>query len=215
MSSSQSNLNNRELAKNSAADNATTNKPRLSRSEQARINGAKSRGPKSEEGKFRSSRNAFKHGLTSNSILSEEDPKEYQHMIDLWTAELKPDSTAQRRLVQKIALADFRLQRAIALQTNLLDFETDTRAEKHFEAWPTLTRTGVIALSLRDANNESNSFDLLRRYEAEHDRSVYRNLRLFFDLQDRNRPRKSAAKSAARRVQLVKNQSLTNPAREK
>lgn len=209
--STQSNLNNRELTKNSAAtDNSTTNKPKLSRAEQTRINGAKSRGPKTEEGKQRSSRNAFKHGLTSNVILTEEDPREFQHLIDIWTAELKPESTAQRTLVRKLALAEFRLQRTVALNTNMLDYETDTRAQKHFEAWPTLTRTGVIALSFRDANEEHRAFEILRRYETQFDRAFSRNIRLLFDLQDRLEKRAKRRKPAAQADKSHKNQPVAS-----
>ena len=207
--SSQSDLNNRETATNST-DNATTNKPKLSRSEQARINGAKSRGPKTEEGKQRSSRNAFKHGLTSNVILTEEDPREFQHLIDIWTAELKPESTAQRTLVRKLALAEFRLQRTVALNTNMLDYETDTRAQKHFEAWPTLTRTAVIALSFRDANEEHRAFEILRRYETQFDRAFSRNIRLLFDLQDRLEQRAKRRKPAAQADKPHKNQPVAS-----
>ena len=208
---SQSNLNNREIASNSISDNNDNQNPRkLSRAEQARINGAKSRGPKTEEGKRRSSRNAFKHGLTSNVILSEEDPREYQHLIEIWTAELKPETTAQREVVRKLALAEFRLQRTIALNTNMLDYETDTRAEKHFEKWPTLTRTGVIALSFRDATEEHHAFEILRRYETQFDRAFSRNIRLLFDLQDRLEKRAKRRKPAARADKPHTNQQVAS-----
>ena len=49
------------------------------RAETARANGAKSQGPKTEEGKAVSSQNATKHGLRSkNIVLKDEDPQEYE-----------------------------------------------------------------------------------------------------------------------------------------
>src|ERR1700678_1769534 len=49
------------------------------RSEASRINGAKSQGPKTEEGKAISSRNAVKHGLYSSvkTMVAAENPEEF------------------------------------------------------------------------------------------------------------------------------------------
>ena len=46
-----------------------------------RHNAKKSTGPKSEEGKTRTRRNALRHGLTAEqTVLPHEDPKNYDHL---------------------------------------------------------------------------------------------------------------------------------------
>ena len=73
----------------------------------ARVNGAKSRGPKTLEGKAVSSRNALKTGLTAlkkarNLILDGvESERDYQRFSAMMREAYKPTDAAQEVVVQK------------------------------------------------------------------------------------------------------------------
>jgi hypothetical protein len=62
------------------------------RARASRINGAKSRGPRTAAGKARSSRNALKHGLCTHKILMfpKKDPWEFDALETALRAELAP-----------------------------------------------------------------------------------------------------------------------------
>ena len=166
------------------------------RGEQARINGAKSKGPVTPEGKAASSQNAMKHGLTGglNIVLMNERNDEYQALRGRWIDQLQPETDAEVSVVDRIAAAEWRLERIVAMQTTLMDYEIDTRCAALHENWPSLDESGLLAVAFRDASKDSNAFDLLRRYETMLDRSIARNVKLLHDLQDR---RKAAAVPAA------------------
>jgi hypothetical protein len=80
----------------------------------ARQNGAKSRGPKTPEGKSRSSRNAIKHGLTAEHwiVLYDEDVKAFEGLLRAWEARFEPADGIEEVLVRRLAEADWRLRRA-------------------------------------------------------------------------------------------------------
>src|SRR5438552_15010801 len=76
--------------------------PSQLRSDTARANGAKSRGPKSAETKEKSSRNSLRHGFTSrNTMLLEcEDEDEFQELEDGFAANYQPATPAEQDLVK-------------------------------------------------------------------------------------------------------------------
>ncbi|MCW5978261.1 MAG: hypothetical protein KIT09_09300 [Bryobacteraceae bacterium] len=87
-----------------------------------RRNARKSTGPKTSEGKSRSSRNNSKFGLYSNDVvLPGEDPKEYAAFVAGIVGELRPASPTEEYLVGAIALARWRLLRLVKTHTGVFE----------------------------------------------------------------------------------------------
>jgi hypothetical protein len=84
------------------------------RAEASRRNGAKSRGPKTAEGKARAAQNALKHGLRAQKyvVLPEEDAAEFAGLEAALIEELAPVGALQAVLARRIAVAAWRLARA-------------------------------------------------------------------------------------------------------
>jgi len=96
----------------------------MSKEERARIsreNGAKSRGPKSEEGKARSSRNAMKDGSRAEklkhfvppheAVVCNEDRETYRVLVDQLVAIYKPYNQVAFQAVGDIAAARWQIDR--------------------------------------------------------------------------------------------------------
>jgi hypothetical protein len=91
------------------------------RAEASRQNGARSRGPKSEEGKARSAQNALKHGMRAQKhlVLPEEDAAEFVALEAALIEELAPVGALQTVLEGRVAIAAWRLARADRIETEL------------------------------------------------------------------------------------------------
>jgi hypothetical protein len=77
-----------------------------------RANAEKSTGPRTEEGKARSARNALKHGLLAERLLLDgEDPEAWEALRADYFARLQPHGEAEARLVDRIAQLAFRRER--------------------------------------------------------------------------------------------------------
>src|SRR5579884_633183 len=86
-----------------------------------RANAEKSTGPKSEEGKSRSSRNSFKHGLYSKQlVLPGEEPAALDALKADLRAEHQPANETEEILVNELAEQYWRLRRARRLEADLL-----------------------------------------------------------------------------------------------
>jgi hypothetical protein len=162
--------------------------PSALRSETARANGAKSRGPRSAATREKSSLNATRHGFTAhNTILLEcEDPDLFQNVRTEYLAIYKPETPAEEVLVDEMVVARWRIQRLWTIETALFDREV-RRKEK--EDHP--DSAAKLAQAFQSLADESRSLALLSRYESRlhrmHERS-YRTLRQL--QQDRQQPPK-------------------------
>jgi hypothetical protein len=86
-----------------------------------RQNAQLSTGPKSEEGKSKSSLNAVKTGLTGRTVLlPTDDAAGYQRHIEAYEREFRPVGQRERDLVQSIADSQWRLLRIPSLETGIL-----------------------------------------------------------------------------------------------
>ncbi|CAN5912193.1 hypothetical protein BH23PLA1_BH23PLA1_37390 [soil metagenome] len=132
----------------------TTPKPSTPISEARRIasrlNGARSRGPKTTEGKERSRKNALKHGLTGQGTTL---PGAIAEKVEVYrvelTREFRPIDAAERLLVEQAAVASARLARAF-------DVEQAQRIEmsqRALHGWDLDCRAEIESLAARLASH--------------------------------------------------------------
>ena len=135
--------------------------PRLSRAEAARLNGARSRGPRTPEGKARSARNALKHGLTAQAfaLAPGEDGAAFQELLDRLVARYRPQDEIMAHLVQRLASVMWRQQRADRLEAEVLE-------QRDYAG------TNLYAPLVWDAAR----FHAVQRHQARLDRTLFRLL---------------------------------------
>jgi hypothetical protein len=91
------------------------------KSEIARVNGAKSQGPKTPEGKAVSSMNALRHGLTaSRPLLPGESQECFDEILKDYMEEYEPVGRAEVDLVHRMVVSKWREQRAWTVETAAL-----------------------------------------------------------------------------------------------
>jgi hypothetical protein len=141
------------------------------RAEASRRNGAKSRGPRTPEGKARSVQNALKHGMRAQkyAVLPQEDRAEFEALEATILAELAPIGALQTLLARRIAVAAWRLARADCMEAEVLEFRSYEGA------------SAGIAL-IRDGN-ATRSLETLLRYRSAATAEFWRALRTLKALQ--------------------------------
>jgi hypothetical protein len=120
----------------------------------ARANGAKSKGPVTEDGKAKSALNAVRHGLLACSLIlrTESQPK-FLAILNGYLDEYQPEGQTENNLVEDIAAAQWMKERCWVLTTALLDITMDQMEQeiaKGFNEIDNGTRTALAFLRQAD-----------------------------------------------------------------
>jgi hypothetical protein len=134
------------------------------KAEAARINGVRSIGPVTEEGKTTSSRNSLTHGLTSaRVVLPHESQEEFDHLEAGIAKHFNPISELERELVHEMAAARWRLRRIEEMEAALF--------QKFFREQQEALGTEADPIAIRQAAYvelaESKSFRMLSRHQSQ------------------------------------------------
>ena len=172
--------------------------PSQSRSEAARRNGAKSRGPVTPEGKLASAQSNLKHGLFAEAVtIDGESAERFTALQASLFERLRPEGPIEIALVENMVMCRWRQMRLWVMEKAALNYEMRKQAAANQgEDKPTRA-----ALALRALSDETRSLENLNRYETRFDRQFSRALQRFSEL--RSIP--------AARVRAEANKALTEP----
>jgi hypothetical protein len=155
-----------------------------------RANASQSTGPRTPEGKLRSSQNARKHGFTATSfaVVRLEDLNEVAHLREDLISLYRPVNSQELFALERVALAQQAILRAARLESgflsNCLGESLDTRGEfrppSHSQVAVEIETNQAQERNFRLADGfhrlitQSNSFALLLRYQAQAERQYRR-----------------------------------------
>jgi hypothetical protein len=97
-----------------------------------RRNALTSTGPKTEAGKRRSRRNAVRHGLTAETVIALEDIEDYQAFEAAVAVDYEAQTAVQRELVLRLASLLWRMRRATAIETDLLQIQAEILSDRQY-----------------------------------------------------------------------------------
>jgi hypothetical protein len=96
-----------------------------------RQNAQRSTGPRTDEGKQASRRNAVRHGLTAETVIEIlEDPEDYKAFEANIIADYDAHTAVERELVLRLASLLWRVRRATAIETDLMRIQSEILRER-------------------------------------------------------------------------------------
>src|SRR5688572_28422787 len=148
-----------------------------------RANALKSTGPRTIEGRKRSSVSALRHGLTAQTLdLPHEDNAAYDEIRASLYQQYEPATQQECMLVDQLASAWWRTLRVRQIETDMLDLQIQTLNGQYPEKKKSKT-TDRHALAVRFVTESEKDFVNFMRYDAQIERAFYRALNTLEKLQ--------------------------------
>jgi hypothetical protein len=153
--------------------------------ETSRINGRKSRGPVSEQGKKNASRNASTHNLASEHfiLLSNEDPEAFAAHQYGFLRRFQPIDAVEYGLVQKLIIASWRERRISIMESAVFEMEMERQRPAVAAEFLELGVGTRQVLAIFGTTEASEASALLLRYGAAARRDFASAYRILRDLQ--------------------------------
>ena len=163
----------------------------------ARENGAKSRGPVTEEGKAKVSRNAITHGQRAEALklivpphsacLANEDRQAFYRLFDTLVSKYRPADETELLLVREMAENHWQITRNKQMESALYNRELIRQAHKIQPSAPEL-RDLEIALAAQEALTGNKTVAELRRHSQTCGRTLSRLQRRYIELRKHFEP---------------------------
>ena len=165
-----------------------------------RNNAKRSTGPRTEEGKTRSAKNALKHGLLArDTVLPGEDPADFDRQLSALEADIQPANSLEFELVRQIADAQWRMRRLTRLETGFLAAAVDDQRRHLEKRRPDELRSGYDGETLLLGSamlDRTQAFVHLARYDGHLSRRFFRAVKQLSDLR-RDEQKSREARSSA------------------
>src|SRR5579863_8358383 len=155
----------------------------------SRLNGAKSKGPITPEGKIRSSQNSLRHGLCSKEVvLPHEDRNLFDQQRASYMERFQPAGQPEADLVETMVSARWRLNRVPGIENKIFEEEMLRRSEQMEKDLCEMSEQEKLAWTFDHMANHSKSLQLLIRYEGNLNRTYERALKQLQTLQSTRPP---------------------------
>ena len=166
----------------------------------SRENAKKSTGPRTPEGKARSSKNALKHGLLAqDSVIPGEDPAEFDRHLTTYGDTYLPRNCIEKELVRQIADAAWRMQRLTRIEATIITaaierirtYQQKVRRDRMREG-----HEGDLQLLGASMISGTQFLNDLGRYDAHLNRRFYRAVELMMKIRKEERKSREAQAAA-------------------
>ena len=150
------------------------------------LNGQKSRGPITEEGKKISSRNAGRHGLLSETIvIVGESAERFDAHLDRLIDEYHPSTETECSIVEEMAVAKWRQMRIWGMESS--DMTEEILSQESNAQIAAKDAPVRAAIAFRNLGQASTSRDSMNRYDARYHRVYHSGRKALFEMRSRSR----------------------------